>query len=227
MVADERSRREQVLRAAVLAGDESAWQALYDENFDALSGYVLWRSGGRGDWADEIVQECWLTAVRRIRRFDPGRGTFLDWLRGIAANLVRNQVRRLRRRPQQVPAEGTPVADPGGGSPLEDRETSTRIAAALAALSDSHEAVLRAKYLDGRSVAEIAAAWSQTPKAVESLLGRAREKFREHYGLLTKETAVNRRERKERQERHGQEGSEEKAGDALDARIDRQADDRV
>jgi RNA polymerase sigma-70 factor (ECF subfamily) len=183
VAGEERSRREQGLRAAVLAGDESAWQALYDENFEAFYGYVLWRSGGRSDGADEIVQECWLTAVHRIRRFDPSRGTFLDWLRGIAANLVRNRWRRQRRSRDEVPAEGTLAAPPGAGSPLEDREAGTRIAAVLAALSDDHEAVLRAKYLDGRSVAEIAVAWNQTPKAVESLLGRARERFRERYEL--------------------------------------------
>ena len=43
------------------------------------------------------------------------------------------------------------------------------------------KAVLRAKYLDGRSMAEIAAAWGETPKAVESLLTRARQAFREAY----------------------------------------------
>ena len=46
--------------------------------------------------------------------------------------------------------------------------------------SDDEE-VLRAKYLDGFSVAEIAAKWNETPKAVESLFGRAREKFRKLY----------------------------------------------
>ncbi len=60
-------------------------------------------------------------------------------------------------------------------------EKEEQIAAVLDALSDRHEAVLRAKYLDGLSVAEIAASWSATPKAVESLLSRAREAFRDLY----------------------------------------------
>ena len=42
--------------------------------------------------------------------------------------------------------------------------------------------MLRAKYLDGRSVADIAAAGGETPKAVESLLTRARQAFRDAYG---------------------------------------------
>jgi len=182
VIADERVTREQVLRAAVLAGDESAWQALYDETFEALYGYVLWRSGGRKDRADEVVQECWLTAVRRIRRFDPQRGRFLDWLRGIAANLVRNQLRReSKRRSREVLSDSGSPGSATDGSPLEDRERGSRIALALAALPERQEAVLRAKYLEGRSVAEIVAAWNQTPKAIESLLARARDEFRALY----------------------------------------------
>ena len=46
------------------------------------------------------------------------------------------------------------------------------------ALPDRYEAVLRAKYLEGRSVQDIASAWDETPKAVESLLTRARQAFR-------------------------------------------------
>jgi len=40
---------------------------------------------------------------------------------------------------------------------------------------------LRAKYLDGLSMAEIAAIWNESPKAIESLLSRARQAFREFY----------------------------------------------
>ncbi len=41
--------------------------------------------------------------------------------------------------------------------------------------------MLRAKYLDGLSVAEIAAARGETTKAIESLLSRARQAFRKAY----------------------------------------------
>jgi DNA-directed RNA polymerase specialized sigma24 family protein len=42
--------------------------------------------------------------------------------------------------------------------------------------------VLRAKYLEQRSVNDIALAWQQTAKAIESLLTRARLAFREQFG---------------------------------------------
>ena len=177
MDSEDRVQREEMLRRAVLAGDERAWRTWYDETFDDLYLYVRWRCGGRRDWADDIVQATWLTAVRRIRRFDPRQASLLAWLRGIAANLLRNELRRQRRSPKVRPsADGQSTAET-----WDARHREQRVAAALNALSEREEAVLRAKYLDGMSVADIAAGRGETPKAIESLLSRARQAFREVY----------------------------------------------
>jgi RNA polymerase sigma-70 factor (ECF subfamily) len=185
MQPSERVGREGALRRAVLAGDESAWRAWYDECFDALFAYVLWRCGGLRDAADDVVQETWLTAVRRVRRFDPAAGPFAAWLRGIAANLLRNRFRRVRRQEVLAPVAFARFAGPApepADAEVMRRERAERVAVALAELSERHEAVLRAKYLEGRAVADIAAEWRESPKAVESLLTRAREAFRAAYG---------------------------------------------
>ena len=50
--------------------------------------------------ADDIVQETWMTSIRRIRSFQPEAGSFAGWIAGIAANLVRNH---LRKRPLTAP----------------------------------------------------------------------------------------------------------------------------
>jgi RNA polymerase sigma-70 factor (ECF subfamily) len=174
----ERVRRERALRRAALAGDEAAWRAWYDASFAGLYAYVRWRCGGRRDRADEVVQETWLTAVRRLRSFDPAAGSFAAWLRGVAAHLLRNHFRRAARRGRVVrPLDGEPPA------PCDEAATDRgeRVARALAALPEHYEAVLRAKYLDGRGVDAIAAEAGATPKAVESLLTRARQAFRDAY----------------------------------------------
>ena len=140
---------------------------------------MLWRCAGLRDRADEAVQDTWLTAVRRIGRFDPDAGSFAGWLRGIAANVLRNQFRRERvRRPSERLSD---LADDSGRL-CDPARQAERIAAALSALPNRYEAVLRAKYLDGRSVADIAAESGETSKAVESLLTRARQAFRDAYG---------------------------------------------
>jgi RNA polymerase sigma-70 factor (ECF subfamily) len=178
--SSDRVGRERGLRSAVLAGDERAWQTWYDESFDGLRAYVWWRCAGLRDLADDVVQETWLTAVRRVRDFDPERGSFATWLCGIAANVLRNHLRRAVRRQSAPRPVAVPAAEPADAA-LERREQAERIARALAELPERYEAALRAKYLDDRSVAEIAAAWDETPKAVESLLTRARQAFRDAY----------------------------------------------
>jgi RNA polymerase sigma-70 factor (ECF subfamily) len=172
--------RERATRDAVLAGDRAAWRAWYDAHFGPLAAYARWRCGGSADLADDVIQETWLVAVRRLRAFDPAKGPFAGWLAGIAANAARNAVRGRRRRDRR----SRPLADapePGCEADRAAEERAGRVAAALAALPDRYEAVLRAKYLDRMTVDEIAAARGETPKAVESLLTRARQAFREAY----------------------------------------------
>jgi RNA polymerase sigma-70 factor (ECF subfamily) len=180
MESSDRVWREHGLRSAVLAGDEQAWRSLYADAFDNLRAYVHWRCAELRDLADEVVQETWLTAVRRIRAFDPERGSFAAWLRGIAANVVRNHLRRREHRNGQVLREEQATTAPAE-APLEKREDAERVARALAKLPEHYEMVLRAKYLDGQSVAAIAEGRGETVKAIESLLTRARQAFRETY----------------------------------------------
>src|SRR5262249_24983833 len=111
---------------------------------------VRWRSAGLHDLADEVVQDTWLIAVKRIRSFDPGRASFAAWLRGIAAKVLRNHLRKRTRR-QSAPApspNGRPVGEAADGV-LERQEEAERIAGALAELPEHYEAVLRAKYVEG------------------------------------------------------------------------------
>jgi RNA polymerase sigma-70 factor (ECF subfamily) len=183
MAHSDQTSYERALRLAVLAGDEAAWQALYDDAFDRLYAYVAWRCGGMQDVAEEIVQESWLIAVRRIRTFDPQQASFLSWLRGIAANLLRNRFRKAQQLKLQ-PLESDLIAR-SDDQEVERREQAEAIARALAALPDNYEAVLRAKYLEQQSVEEIAADTGSTRKAVESLLTRARQAFREVYPMHT------------------------------------------
>ena len=134
--------RERGLQAAVLAGEESAWKVWYDESADALYAYVVWRCGGSRDAADEIAQDVWLTAVRRLPTFDPCAGSFLGWLRGIAARVLANRFRRDRRRERISSARS---AHESADAMVIERERAERVAAVLASMPENYEAVLRAK----------------------------------------------------------------------------------
>jgi RNA polymerase sigma-70 factor, ECF subfamily len=181
MNSSDRVWRERGLRSAVLAGDAQAWKTWYEECYRPLAAYVGWRCGGLRDMAEEIVQETWLTAVRRIRSFDPDRAEFAGWLRGIAANLLRNYLRSRARRLAAHLENGQQVSSKSREVDDERQEQAESVARALAELPEHYEAVLRAKYLEQRSVEQIADSWQQSPKAIESLLTRARQAFRDAY----------------------------------------------
>jgi RNA polymerase sigma-70 factor (ECF subfamily) len=172
---------ERVLWRGALAGDEAAWRALYDRAFSPLLAFVRRRCSGEPAESDEVLQECWLVAVRRLSTFDPDRGSFLSWLFGIAANVLRNRGRkRARRARREAPADLAAEA----AEPPPDLDAAGEIAVAMAALSPRQRAVLRLKYEERLTVHEIAGRWGSSAKAVESLLSRARAAFRSAYRQL-------------------------------------------
>jgi RNA polymerase sigma-70 factor (ECF subfamily) len=179
---EERERRrweERGLRDGALSGDEGAWRVLFDRHFAKLYRYVYYRAGKDRQRADDVVQECWRVAVEAIRRFDPERAPFDAWLRGIAANVLRNERRR-----------GVALGDQLNQPPRVDDVSVNRlaeddlIAAALGMLPDHYRAALRSKYVVGLSVAEIAVEQNVSEKSIESILSRARAAFKEAYRAL-------------------------------------------
>jgi len=174
MADDGDTARDATARRAALAGDADAWAAWVARTYAPVEAYVRWRCGGVRDLADDCLQETWMTAARQLRRFDPTQGDFTGWVCGVARNVVRNQLRGRRR----YLARHRPLPEHAACPTARDGEA---VAEALAGLPARYEAVLRAKYLDGRSVRDIAAATGESEKAVESLLTRARDAFRAAY----------------------------------------------
>ena len=132
-----------------------------------------------------------MIAVRRMRDFDPSRGSFESWLRGIAQNVLRKQYRQQKRRREiresgageaTTLAETAPTFDSN-----HDAELAERIAVVMSGLPARYQEVLRAKYDENLRVAEIALRAGMTSKAIESLLARARALFREAFGRINKE----------------------------------------
>ncbi len=172
------------LHRRILAGDATAWRAVYDDCFDALWAHTYRRVGGHRQRAEDVVQETWLVAVARVRSFDPQRGGFTAWLRGIADNVLRNRQRRWARRDGATRRELDERSDARARDPAAHHEMRELIGASWARLPPRYQDVLRAKYVDELSVVEIATQRGETAKAIESLLSRARGAFRDAYSLL-------------------------------------------
>ncbi len=184
MAVDTRMWAERGRRDAILAGDVVARNDWVTEVFEPVANYVRWRCGGADDLADDVLQEAWMTASRRLSSFDPTRANFETWVGGIAVNIVRNQLRsRNRHRAKFQTLETEPAA-----TESQQPDNTDRVATALAQLPDRMEKVLRAKYLDQQSVREIAQDWCESEKAIESLLTRARQAFREAYERIPEDS---------------------------------------
>lgn len=86
-----------VLLKAARGGDEAAWQDIY-QRYSGYLGYVvkmrLVGSPTRGFDADDVLQEAFLNAFRRLSQFEyRGEGSFLSWLTRIVVNQLQNQRR--------------------------------------------------------------------------------------------------------------------------------------
>jgi RNA polymerase sigma-70 factor (ECF subfamily) len=177
--------REKSLQRAILSGDETAWRILYEENFEPLYGFVLWRCGRDVSVAEEIVQETWLVAVRRIATFVPESSSFLTWLRGVAENLLRNQRRKAQLAAvQEVDRRDVGEVSSTQAEPAEQLGRSEEILRALCGLPNGYRNVLEAFYMERRTVKEISSAWECSAKSVESALTRARAAFRKEFSRL-------------------------------------------
>ena len=122
--------------------------------------------------AEEITQQVFMTAARRIGGFKPQQGTFRAWLIGIAKNrFMKVRSKELRHKGHQKQFFEEVSASENVNRPA------LFVYEVLAELPVHYRSVLEAKYLQGLTVDQIAEANRSTPKAVESLLARARDKF--------------------------------------------------
>jgi RNA polymerase sigma-70 factor (ECF subfamily) len=174
---------ERRLLRAMARRQPAAWSEMYDRHVREVFGFVHHLLGGDGPLAEELHQEVWLKALEGFARFDPRRGSFRDWLFGIARHQVSRHYRRLSRDLAARNGASEPVDEIDAGALpaaqlMEGTERASVIRAALLRLSRDHRDVLLGKYRDGLTVREIADRAGRTPKAVESLLSRAREQLR-------------------------------------------------
>lgn len=184
---------ERRLALAVAAGDRKAVETLCEGYLPRLHGYVFQRSGLAYEAALEVAQETILAALRSAQFFR-GESGLHTWLCAIARRKVADHYRRVYRRPlslDRLAAEGLALIDerPLPEELAEREETAAAVHAALWRLpADQRDAVFL-KYLDDRSVAEIAAEMGRSEKAVESLLSRGRANLRRQ---LTRLAEANR-----------------------------------
>ncbi|MGZ0163408.1 MAG: RNA polymerase sigma factor [Planctomycetales bacterium] len=169
--------------AAMRCLDQQAWGDAYDKYVTSTYAFIAHLVGGDRALAEELHQDAWLTAMSAIDQFAPERGEFRGWLFGIAKRRVAMHFRRASGRSEQPLHEETDQAsalddDLLPADVIEEVERADAVRAALSEMDDTARDVLVSKYVDSMSVAEIADRVGKSPKAVESMLTRARTRLR-------------------------------------------------
>ena len=82
------------LITALKQRDRSAWSAAVDRHLHEVYGFVFHLVGGDRAVAEDLNQETWLEALDGIDQCDAARGSFRNWLFGIARKRVALHYRR-------------------------------------------------------------------------------------------------------------------------------------
>jgi RNA polymerase sigma-70 factor (ECF subfamily) len=132
--------------------------------------------------ADDLAQDAFVIAFERLASFDAARPFYL-WLRGIALNVLRNQLRKRAPRAAdhdelQELIDARLVARAEAIEGDGDADLLARLRRCLAAVSGSAEATLRAHYFERSSLEDIANAQGRTAAAIGMILMRARRWLR-------------------------------------------------
>ena len=182
----------------LLAGDERAFQAFFNTYFPRLYRFALPRVGGDADRAEDAVQVALCKAISKLDTYR-GEAALFTWLCTITRREISDQIRHDKHMSGRVEVTED---DPEIRAVLESlsafgeeqpdqiyaREEIARfIQVTLDYLPTLYGDVLEWKYIQGMSVKEIAERIGRRPKAVESLLTRARAAFREGIATLADE----------------------------------------
>ena len=161
-------------------GDEAAYRMFYDAYYDRLLRYLLVVTGGNEHAAREALQAALVRVVRHVRPFD-AEDKFWSWLTVLARSALVDESRKQRRWFAFL--ERFSKHAETHGAALNDGEADKTLLELLArnvsALPPDEQDLIARKYVERRSVRDIAGAMQTTEKAVESKLSRVRRKLKD------------------------------------------------
>ena len=174
------------------AGDERAFDEYFDAYFGGLYRFALARLGCDEEAAREAATAALARGAFKIASFR-GEAALFTWLCTICRREILSQLRRrgrlgqaveLREEAVEVRAALESLASeppPGSAEAARRADLVRAVQVTLDALPRRYGDALEWKYVLGLSVDEIAARLGLGLKAAESLLGRARQAFREGF----------------------------------------------
>jgi RNA polymerase sigma-70 factor (ECF subfamily) len=145
---------EQTMVLRCQAGDDSAFEDLVTALHSRLSYYVE-NLGGSPHDVDDVLQEVWLDAYRKLPHLRSPR-SFRAWLYRIARDKVFARFRR--KKPCMEPYRDQEIPDRATEEPDFSPQDAARIHACFDKISPEHREVLVLRFLEQMTYDEIAAA---------------------------------------------------------------------
>jgi RNA polymerase sigma-70 factor (ECF subfamily) len=173
--------------ARACAGDTDAFRVLVDRYSRKIFRLAYRMTRNEHD-AEDVVQETFLRAYRRLRQFE-SRSSFGTWIFRIAVNAALDLTRKLGRYEQ---AE-QPMPEPEGGAhplsqlpapePAPDRlllsgELKHKVESVLASLSPQVRTAFVLRHYEGMSIEEIGSVLGLKGSATKNSIYRAVQKLR-------------------------------------------------
>jgi RNA polymerase sigma-70 factor (ECF subfamily) len=160
--------------------DVAVVRGFYRQHLATVYGYSLRLCGGNRAEAEDLTQDAFVSLATRLQH---GDREVLDvrWVLTVVRSRFIDRHRRRLRGQRALSVFGAVATD----EHLDDHDDAidSGVLEHLDALEPQHRLVLIMRYVDGRSVPEIAAAIDRTVTATNSLLARARTELRERMGV--------------------------------------------
>jgi RNA polymerase sigma-70 factor (ECF subfamily) len=181
----------------MLAGRQAAFDEFFNMYFPRLFRFAL-RRVGREASAEDVVQATLIAAIRGLRTWR-GDAALFTWLCTLCRREAAAFNRRNGRGPLieaiddeptlrlQLESLASALDDPE--RQLERQDVATLVHLTLDYLPERYGDLLEWKYIEGLTVAEIAARLGSSPKGIESMLTRARQAFRDGFSDLARSRA--------------------------------------
>lgn len=142
--------------------DPACFAELYELHFERVYAYVARRVRDR-TIAEDLTADVFHKALAALPRFDWRGIPFLVWLLRIAANVVADQWKHAARQVLDDPPEQVTETD------LAEVEHRARIFRMVAALPADQQQVIALRFVEGKTIKEIAQQLKRTEGAIKQL----------------------------------------------------------
>jgi len=158
--------------------DPSRFAELYEGNFHRVYAFVARRVDSR-DEAQDITAEVFHQALRNLGRFQWRGVPFAAWLLRIAANALADRWQRAGRA-VEVPADEAEMKNEVAHGDAADVERRAMLFQLVDRLPADQRLVIQRRFVEQKSVREIAQELGRSEGAVKQLQFRALETLRSH-----------------------------------------------